>query len=39
MKENDIEYRTDANDIISHNPEDGAIKLAIKILKTINEVK
>ena len=28
-------YRTDSGDLIGHNPEDGAVVLAIKLLKTI----
>lgn len=32
-------YRCDDGTLIKHNPRDGAVKLAIKALKTIHEVK
>lgn len=32
-------YISDDGSHIKHNPKDGAIKLAIKLLKTIKEVK
>ena len=31
------EYLCDDGTIIHHNPDDGAVKLAIKLLKTIQE--
>ena len=35
--DNEIEYKTDANDIVFHDPDDGILKLATKIIKTIKE--
>ena len=32
-----VEYQCDDGTIIHHNPDDGAVKLAIKLLKTIKE--
>lgn len=32
-------YVSDDGRLIKHNPEDGAVELAIKLLKTIKEVK
>ena len=32
-------YVSDDGQIIEHNPDDGAIELAIKALRTIHEVK
>lgn len=32
-------YRMDDGSIIKHNPKDGAVKLAIKMLKSIHEEK
>ena len=34
-----VEYQCDDGTIIHHNPDDGAVKLAIKLLKTIKEQK
>jgi len=33
------EYKNDDGSTIYHHPKDGAVKLAIKMLKTIKEVK
>ena len=38
QEEGEFEYLTDAGDFVPHNPEDGIVKLAIKIIKTIREV-
>ena len=34
-----VEYLCDDRTIIYHNPDDGAVELAIKLLKTIKEQK
>lgn len=34
-----VEYLCDDGTIIYHNPDDGAVELAIKLLKTIQEQK
>jgi hypothetical protein len=36
-RENIAEYSVDDGSIIEHNPQDGAIALAIKLLQTIKE--
>ena len=33
----EIIYEVDTGELITHNPEDGAVALAIKLLKTIKE--
>ena len=32
-------YVSDDGKLIKHNPDDGAVELAIKLLKTIKEIK
>jgi len=34
-----VKYESDDGSIILHNPDDGAVKLAIKMLETIKERK
>ena len=37
-EEGDGVYRVDDGSVIKHEPKDGAVKLAIKALKTIKEI-